>query len=501
MKIKITIFLLAFLLISMAALSAAAEFDSIKSTISEFTLDNGLKFILIEDHSVPVASFVTYANVGSSDEMIGIYGISHFLEHLAFKGTSVIGTTDFAREEKLFKKMDLIFEDLKDERGKIEPDPVKTAKLESELEGLKNEASKFVVPNEFTNTLKKHGTVGLNAGTGADLTTYYFSLPSNKLELWAYLESSRFKDPVFREFYKERQVIKEERRTTTDNKPIGKCIEEFLSIAFKDQPYRNSVIGPESNINNISRADVRNYFNRFYTGRNMVIGVSGDVSPAELKAVAVKYFAAIPAGRRMNRNITIDTPQSGEKRMVLNENSQPWLLIGYHCPSMVDQDFKKIQLLKYVISEGRSSRLQKKLVIKDRSAMHVGSFAGFPGDKYPGMYLIYTLANSGHSNDSIENEIFGEMDTLRTSLISDEELISAKNRMKIDLLRQYENDMDLLSDLLKFEMVTGKWENCFSSYYEIDGIKASDIQDVVKKYMSVNNRVIVKIESKKESAQ
>ena len=397
--------------------------------------------------------------------------------------------------------MGKIFSQIKAERGQIKPDKQKIEKLFKKLNDMKKEVSQYVVPNEFTTILNKNGVVGLNAGTGCDSTSYYFSLPSNKLELWAYLESSRFKDPVFREFYKERQVIKEERRTTTENKPIGKCIEEFQSLAFKDQPYRQSVIGPISNIDNISHQDVKDYFNKYYVAKNMAIGVAGDVTVAQLKEVAKKYFSKIPMGRKIGRRVTIDPPQAGEKRLTMYENSQPWLIIGYHCPSVLNKDFIKMQLLKYVISDGRSSRLQKKIMIKNRSAMYIGSFAGFPGDKYPGLYLLYTLANRGHSNESLEKEILFEIDDLKKNPISKEELLSAKTRMKVDLIREYESDSSLLSALLKFEMVTGSWENCFSSFSDLEKITALELQDVVKKYMGVNSRVIVKIEKKKEAVK
>lgn len=491
-------FLIVFLVIISAGY-ADFDFGKIKSRISEFTLENGLKFILMEDHSVPIASFVTYANVGSTDERIGIYGISHFLEHMAFKGTSEVGSTDIKAERKIMAKMDHLFEQILAEKNSINPNQEKIKTWSAELNKLKEEAGKYVSLDGIDAILKRNGGVGLNAGTSWDQTVYFFSLPSNRVELWAYLESSRFSDPVFREFYKEREVIREERRVRVDNSPIGKLVfEELPALAFKFHPYGINAIGPMSNIENITRADMMHYFRTNYTARNMIIGVTGDVYPDRLKKLAAKYFSKLRPGRKNPRLYTLEPKQRGEKTLTIYEDSQPWLVIGYHCPSSLHEDFLKFNVLDYILTNGRSSRLSKKMVKKDKSALFVLSFAGYPGDKYDSLYIVAALPNQGYTTQKLQDTILAEIEDLKKNPVSDEELKSAKTRFKVNILRQMKNERFFLIALLQSEMVAGSWEKTFDDLEKVEDITAQDIQKVVETYFTENNRVIARIEKKKE---
>ncbi len=493
---KVIIVLLLLLLSAGLTYGKDFDFSKIKNRVSEFTLDNGLKFILLEDHSIPIASFVTYVNVGGVDEKIGYWGISHFLEHMAFKGTTEIGTKNWPKEKKLFVKMDSIFSQILNEEDKRNSDKKKIEGLKKKLDVLKKEAAKLVIPNEFNTLLKKNGCVGLNAGTGADNTSYYLSLPSNKLELWAYLESARYLDPAFREFYKERDVITEERRMRVENQPIGKLIEETLGLAFKVHPYKINIIGPMSNIKHFSRKNLKEYFKQNYTAKNMVIGVTGDVTPKQLKKLAKKYFSKIKAGKKSPWLYTFEPKQAGEKRMTIYDDSQPFLLMAYHCPAGDHPDFTKFGLLNYILTNGRSSRLNKKMVIKDKSALAVFSMGGFPGSKYPNLYMMIAVANKDIKSKKLIDTISDEVKDLKNNLVSDEELKSAKIRMKLNAVRTLGSNRGLLNTMLSAEVLTGSWENVFSNIAEIDKITTEDIKTLANKYFTVNNRIITKIEKK-----
>lgn len=477
---------------------ASADFSHLKGRVSEFTLKNGLKFILLEDHSVPVASFFTYVNVGASDESETIHGISHVMEHLAFKGTSEVGTTDYKGEKKVLDRMENVHQQILAERDKLFPDQKRVETLQKELQDLEAQAAKFVVPNELDTVLKRNGAVGLNAGTSQDYTMYFYSLPSNKLELWASLEAARFVDPVFREFYKEIEVIKEERRMRTENSPIGKLLEEVESVSFKDHPYKSSVVGPMSNLNHISVADVRAYHRRNYTARNMVIGVTGDVTKEQLQRVAEKYFSGIREGMRNNPVVATETPQTGTKEVTLFEESQPWLIMGYHCPASSHRDYLKFELLNYILTNGRSSRLYKKLVIDEKSALAVASFVGYPGSKYPGLYLILTIPGGGKTNADMEKVIFEEIEKLVKEPVSAEELLSAKNRLKQEKINTLSNNSGLLMELLSSEVLQGSWSKTFDTLEELEKITSEDIQTLVKGYLVKGNLTIGRIEKKEE---
>ncbi len=496
MKRQILVFVL--LVLFSLTLSAGFDFSKIKNNISEFTLPNGLKFILLEDHSVPIVSFVTYANVGGSDEQIGIYGISHFLEHMAFKGTSEVGTKNYQAEKKIFTKMDAVFDKILTEKGSMNPDKEKIKTLEKELEKLKEEAATYVVETEFNSLLKRHGVTGLNAGTGKDMTIYVYNLPSNKVELWAYLEASRFTDPVFREFYRERGVIQEERRVRTENTPIGKMLERMLSLAFTAHPYRISIVGPMSNLDNITRADMIRYFKTNYTARNMVVGVAGDIYPDQLKKLAKKYFSTMISGKKNHRVLTVEPEQLGEKTITLYEDSQPVLLVGYHIPSVLHEDFVKFSVLNNILTNGRSSRLKKKMEIDDKTAMVVFSFAGYPGSKYPTLYLILAVPNSEHSTDEMLKNIDEQIEKIKKDSVTEEELASAKTRLKVNIIRRLGSNRGLLMGLLQAEMVLGSWQKAFDNLAAIEKVSTDDIHQLVKTYLTKTNRSIARIEKKKE---
>jgi predicted Zn-dependent peptidase len=497
---KLTCAFIALVILS-AFMFGGYDFSKIKDNVSKFTLPNGLTFILLEDHSVPIASFVTFVNTGGSDERIGIWGISHFLEHMAFKGTSELCTKDIKAERKIMAEMDALFARLLAEKDSLEPDKEKIAKMEAELEKMVEKATTYVVPNELDLVLKGNGAVGLNAGTSKDQTMYFVSLPSNRLELWAYLESSRFIDPVFREFYKERGVIMEERRMRVENNPLGKLIEELLAIAFKDHPYEVNGIGPMSNLERMTRADLYNYFNANYTAGNMVIGVSGDIYPDRLKKMAKKYFSGLRPGKRNPLIFTKEPPQRGEKTITLYEESQPWLVVTYHCPSERHEDFVKFSVLDMLLTSGRTSRLNKLMVIKEKSALGVISFAGMPGTKYPGLYLIGALPNSEHTTGELLETIDQEIEKLKTGLVTGEELKSAKTRLKVETIKSMKSNTGLLMQLLNAEVTLGSWEKAFDTLDAIEKVTAEDIRELVKKYFTKNNRCIARIEKKEEEVK
>ena len=215
--------------------------DRVVDDVSEFTLDNGMKFIVLERHQAPVVSMMLYAKVGAVNEEDGHTGVAHYLEHLAFKGTTKIGTTDYVAEAPLLQEMDVVFDQLM--AAEKAEDEETTAALRSQFDTLQAQAAEYVEQNKFGQIIEQSGGRGLNATTSADATRYFYSLPSNKLELWMSLEAERFIDPVFREFYKEKQVILEERRMRVDNSPIGQIVEKFLEVAFDEHPYRRPVIG------------------------------------------------------------------------------------------------------------------------------------------------------------------------------------------------------------------------------------------------------------------
>ncbi|MEO0935225.1 MAG: pitrilysin family protein, partial [Cyanobacteria bacterium J06641_2] len=263
--------------------------DRVVENLTEFKLDNGMKFIVLRRPQAPVVSFLTYADVGGVDEPDGKTGIAHFLEHLAFKGTDRIGTKNYAKEKRLLERLDKLAEQVKQAQAAGEKD--KVAQLEAEFKKIEEEAHNTVKQNELGRIVEQAGGVGLNATTSAEATKYFYSFPANKLELWMSLESERFLNPELRrEFYKEKDVILEERRLRVDNSPIGQMIEKFNDTAFEKHPYKRPVIGYEKDIRNLTTEDLQQFFKTHYVPSNLTVAVVGDVQAAEVKKLAAIYF-------------------------------------------------------------------------------------------------------------------------------------------------------------------------------------------------------------------
>lgn len=471
--------------------------DDFEKRMTEFTLDNGMKFLVLERHDAPVVSFQTYVDVGSVNEVTGITGISHIFEHMAFKGTSKIGSTNFKAESKAMDKIEKTFIALKDERLKGDKaDKVKLEQLEQQFKDAQQEADKYIAHDQFEKILESEGASGLNAYTGDDATCYISSLPSNKLELWMYMESNRFYDPVLREFYKELNVIKEERRMG-ENYPTRKLLEDFLSIGFKAHPYGEPVIGHMSDLNSISMEDASAYHEKYYIPANMTAAIVGDVDPEKVKELAKIYFGRLPKEPKPEPVTTIEPPQEGERRVVLQEESQPLLLIGYHIPSFNNPDNVILETLANIISSGRTSRLYKSMVKEKKMAVSVTGMTDLPGDKYPALFIFFVNPSRDHTNQECEEEIYSQLEKLKTEPVSEDELKKARTSTKANLFRNLEWNSDLASQLNYFQVITGDWRNLFRRAEAIENVTAEDIQRVAKQYFTVQNRTVGCIETKK----
>jgi predicted Zn-dependent peptidase len=474
-----------------AGLSVAQDLKQFESHLSEFTLGNGLKFLVLERHEAPVVTCYTYANVGAVDEVAGITGLAHIFEHMAFKGTQTIGTKDYAAEAKVMEEIDGLFEAMKLEKRKgDQADPNRLAELQKKFQEAQKQQEQYLVHDEFDETLKRAGGVGLNAGTGADSTVFYVNLPSNKLELWMLLESDRFRNPVLREFYKEKNVVMEERRLRTETQPTGKLLEDFLAIAYKAHPYGQPVIGHMSDLESISRAEAEAFFKKYYSPGNLTIAVVGDVDPKSVREMAEKYFSSVPSGPKPDPVETVEPQQQGERRVTIEDPAQPFVLIGYHKPSVNHPDNAVFDALTDIVGVGRTSRLYRSLVRDKAIAMDASGFPGLPGAKYPNLFLFYAVPAQGHTNQECEEALYAEIDKLKTNLVTPEELQKAKTRARADLIRQLDSNSGLAQQLAHYEVITGNWRNLFRQLERIDRVTAEDIQRVAKTYFISTNKTV-----------
>jgi len=478
------------------ATSIQPYLDQVAEKVSEFTLDNGMKFIVLERHQAPVVSFMLYADVGAVNEAEGETGVAHYLEHLAFKGTRQIGTKDYDAEKVLIDKMDTVFDQIL--TAEAAGETAQVAALRAELEALRQEAAQYVEQNEYGQIIEQAGGVGLNATTGADATRYFYSLPSNKLELWMSLESERFLEPVFREFYEEKEVILEERRMRVDNSPIGKFIEVFLEVAFDEHPYRRPVIGYQEDLYNATRESVQTFFDAYYGPNNLIGVVVGDVESDAVRDLAETYFGRFEA-RSLPAEVTIEEPPQQEpKEFTLELPSQPWYVEGYHRPSLNDPDHAVYGMIEGILVRGRTSRLYKELVEGQQLALDIGGYSGFPGDKYPNMMILYAVTAPGVAPDQIGEVIHQELDRLKTEPVTAPALDRVKTQARASLLRQLDSNSGMAALLAEYEAKTGSWRNIFTELEEIEAVTPEDIQRVAQETFQPNNRTVGKLLSATE---
>ncbi len=470
--------------------------DRVIERVTEFRLDNGIKFIVLERHQAPVVSFYTYADVGGANEPEGKTGVAHFLEHLAFKGTTRIGTRDYQAEKPLLDRLDELSEQIQaaKEAGK----EAEVARLQAEFTKVEAQATSLARQNELGQIVEQAGGVGLNAATSTDSTVYFYSFPSNKLELWMSLESERFLEPVFREFYKEKDVILEERRLRTDNSPVGQMVEAFLNTAFQVHPYKRPVIGYDADIRNLTRKDVQQFFETYYVPSNLTIGVVGDVDPANVKELAQAYFGRYKAKPAPPEVTVVEPPQKQTGEVTLQLPSQPWYWEGYHRPAINHPDDVVYEIIGRLLSDGRTSRLYKSLVEEKQIALSAEGFSGFPGDKYPNLMLLYALTAPGHTVDEVAIALRSEIDRLKTEPVAAEELDRVQTQARAGLLRSLDSNMGMAQYLVNYDVKTGSWRNLFKELEALSAVTPTDIMRVAKATFQPENRTIGRILPKGE---
>ena len=419
---------LALAVLSAAAPAAAQDLAAVEKRVTVHKLPNGWTFIIYERPEAPVFSFSTYVSVGSAQEVPGITGLAHMFEHMAFKGTPNIGTKDYDSEKVVLAKIDEAYAALDAERRKAGTDPDKVKALEKTWKDLQEEADKFIVKNEFGELVDRFGGVGLNAGTSCDSTEYHYSLPSNKTELWAYLESERFMHPVFREFYKERDVVKEERRLRTESQPFGRLLEQFVGTAFTAHAYHQPVVGYMSDLNSFSREDAERFYKTYYVPSNIVTAVAGDVKASDVIAILDRYFGRIPRGDPPPPTRTVEPPQTAEKAIRMPDPAQPAYVEGYHKPAATDPDEPVYDVIGQVLSAGRTSRFYRGLVRDRQVAVTAQARGGFPGNRYPNLFFISAVPARGHSTDEVQTALRAELERLKNEDVSDDELARVKTR-------------------------------------------------------------------------
>ncbi len=449
------------------------------------TLDNGLTIIMYKRGYAPVFSGIVSVRVGGSDEHVGKTGISHFFEHLAFKGTDKIGTRDYKKEKKLLNALEELSK--KTDAGN------KFSKAQKkEWDNIHQELKLLWNDEAFSKEYEKRGASGFNASTDKDITRYYVSFPKKELDFWAKMETERILSPVIRQFYEERDVILEERKMRFENSPEGKMYEKFLGVMFLNHPYRNPVIGFEEDIKHLVPLDIINFQKKYYIPSNMVVAVVGDVDFKKDFKILEKYFSKIPVGEKINRNVLKEPFQDGERRVNLNIKSNPSIYIAYHKPNYPHKDDLVLSLLSQLIAGSKISPLYKELVKDSKCASSIGIDEG-PGSAYPNYLAFYITPNGKCSNDKIISIFDKEMEKIRTSNFSKDDLEIAIRRFLVSTVDVLNSNEDIAKMLAETKLLYGDYKAVLYWMKNLKKVSLKDLKKTMNRYLIVDNRTIATI--------
>jgi len=467
-----------------------------EKTTTVKVLPNGLTLIICERHEAPVFSYTTFIDAGDVNDPSGESGLAHMFEHLAFKGTTQIGTTDYAAEKIALEKVEAANDAYEAEY--LKPgggDEDKLKELHEAFVKAQAEAEKYVIPNQFTEVAEANGAHDVNAATGLDETQYFWSMPENRLELWAWMESSRLSDIVPREFYKERDVVLEERRMRVDSDPIGRLVEQFTATAYVAQNYHRSGIGWPSEVGQITATEAMAFHKKYYVGGNIVVAVVGDVDTKSVLPMLEKYFGRVPGGAKPEEMTSVEPPQFAEKSVIVREQTQPFYLEGYHRPSYRDPDDAVYDAIGDIMSNGRVSRLYRSLVEQQQIAAEAEGFSPFPGEKYPSLFAFYAVPLPGHTPAEMREAIHKEIEKLKTTDVTDAELEMYKTRTRADLLRGLADNQGLANSLAEYQTRYGDWRELFLELDKADKVTKADIRRVANRVFVDSNRTSAEIDT------
>jgi predicted Zn-dependent peptidase len=483
-------------LLSLLAVTVAAQ----EIPVTERTLTNGMRVLLVERHEEPTIACGWVARVGSADERPGITGIAHLFEHMMFKGTKTIGTRDAKRDAELNalqdqtvaelrKELDLLREKLR--RGEIADlnDPKNRSprqhQLLNTLGKLVEEQRALIVKDELAKIYTQAGATALNANTTQDRTFFHIDVPANKLELWAWLEADRLKNAVFREFYSERDVVLEERRLRVDATPTGKLQEAFNAMIWQAHPYSWPVIGWPSDITTVTRDQADHFFATYYAPNNLTAILVGDFNTEEAYATVQRYFGGIPANPKAPPKVTtLEPPQVAEQRLTAKAEATPMVMVGYKVVPSVHRDAAALDVLCFVLN-GQSGRLNRELVLRKRVA--VGTEAADRTQKFGGVFYLVGVPAPGHTPEEVESLLHQEVERIKTDGISEQELQKVKNQVQAATYARMENN-DSLRDQLAEAEGAGSYRDFLEKPAHLQAVTREEVQRVARQYFAPENR-------------
>ena len=474
-----------------AAFLPAQDLKEFEKKVTEFTLANGLHFTVVERHEAPVVSFHTFVNAGSANDPAGETGLAHMFEHMAFKGTESIGTRNWAAEKKALQTVEDIYDQMEAERNKgPKADQSKVDYLRMQIKEAINVGQSYVYSNEYTRIIEENGGAGLNADTSFDYTEYFYSLPSNRIELWFLLESQRFLHPVFREFYQERDVVQEENRMRNQPGSTGQLLRDFVATAFAAFPYRNPPGGWPSDVDNLRRGMAQAFFDEYYVPANINLAIVGDVDPAQARRLAERYFGPMPARPLPPLLHTVEPPQDGEKTAVVESRSQPLLVAGFKRPGQDDPDDPVYEVIALILSGGRTSLLYKDMVEEKKIAIEAEASPAYPSSRYPNLFVIFVAPAVSHTVEENQKALEDLLARFVAQKIDAETLQRVKTQARAAVIRRLDSNAGLASLLAADYGSYGDWRKLFTQIDDLNKVTAGDVERVARTCFVKQNRTV-----------
>ena len=487
--------------LALALATPAPLFAQAAVPVEEFTLANGMRFLAVVRPEMTTVSAGWAAHVGSANERPGITGMSHFFEHMMFKGTPTVGTTDAERDQAIIEEQEAIQEQIRaiyrDRRaaarlGEIEDPfgqedlPEAMVTLREQFDALVEEQRTLMAKDEFDRIYTEAGATGMNAFTSHDQTVYFITVPQNRLELWFWMESERLLRPVFREFYAERDVVHEERRLRTESTPTGEFDEAFEAMFWQSHPYSWPVIGWPSDLRVFTLAQAEEFYDTYYAPGNLTGALVGNFDLDEAKALAERYFGRLAPGPEAPDVVTLEMEQNAGKRLDAACDCQPQVAVRFHTVPFRHRDQYALDVLAGLLN-GRTGRLYKTMVLGDEIASSAAAFQ--QNRKWAGLIEITAEAKGEASPDQLEAAIERELRRIVEEPIPAEEIQKVKNQVSAAAWERLDSGFFLLVQLLVYDSL-GDWEYINTWADRTLAVTEEDIQRVAAKYLVPTNRAV-----------
>ncbi len=485
---------LLFILAVCVPLVVAAD---VQLDVQEHVLANGMKILMLQRPGVPRVVCHVYYKVGSINEKPGITGSAHLHEHMMFKGTHIMGVTDFAKDDEINRQIDAVMSKIYHEKyWKQDGDPQKIAAWEKEYEKLAADEKQYIIKDDLWSQYMRNGGTGLNASTGNEMTGYYVTLPSNKVELQMLLESDRMMNAYFREFYSEKNVVMEERRLS-ENRPGFLFSEQVNAAFYSATPYHWEVLGWMDDLKKVTRADLIEFHNHYYVPNNAVAVYVGDFDPATIISLAEKYFGRVPKGPDVEPIRTYEPPQYSEKRLYGQGPAPTSIQMMFHIPPEGHADDAALTILANVLgSSGRgyrrgprsggTGRLEKVLVKEKQLAVNASAFSR--SQWYAGAFQFRATPRMDKRvrPEDLEQAIWTEIDRIKAEGVTSEEIQKAKNRAEAMFIRSLSSTMGMARRIGAAELTRG-WKSLLTDLDALQAVTNEDIIRVAKTYFVKDN--------------